>query len=73
MSDAVKMIRETLCVAQAAVAQLPDDFRAGRSRDGHIDQLGRLIELCDLLRPLGHDGKHGDLHTAWCGCDRGDG
>ena len=28
-----------------------------------------LIRLCDRLRPLGSDGKHGDRHTPYCGCD----
>lgn len=32
----------------------------------------RISELCDILelhRPVGSDGKHGDLHTPTCGCE----
>lgn len=32
------------------------------------DAINRLIGLLDLHRPLGSDGKHGDLHTPTCGC-----
>ena len=57
--DSPKMLRETLCAAQAQVRNLV-----------HSDRIGRLIAECDRHRPLGSDGKHGDLHTATCGCDR---
>lgn len=52
-----KEIREALCRAQAGVYQ------------GNRDALGKLIAACDELRPLGSDGKHGDLHTPYCGCE----
>lgn len=68
--DSPKMIRETLCVSQACIGNSP--FDASR-RDGHLSRLGRLIAECDRHRPLGPDGKHGDRHTATCGCeDKGD-
>lgn len=53
-----KMLREKLCV-QASVA--PDTFTAA--------VIGRLIAVLDLHRPLGRDGKHGNLHTPTCGCE----
>lgn len=66
VSDSFKMIRETLCVAQNAVANSPyDESRKWE----HIARLGRLIRECDRHRPLGTDGKHGNLHTPTCGCE----
>jgi len=61
-----KMLRETLCTAQAAI------YRAtgtGDRDDEHVARLQVLIDALDVLRPLGPDGKHGDRHTPWCGCD----
>lgn len=71
ISDGPKMLRETLCVAQVSI----NEFYKNRSiTDGrwkeHIQRLERLIEECDTHRPLGVGGKHGDLHTPTCGCDR---
>lgn len=57
--DGPKMLRETLCLAQHALADEPH----------HARRLGRLIDACDELRPLGPDGKHGDRHTEHCGCE----
>ena len=31
--------------------------------------LGLPIIVLDHHRPLGTDGKHGDLHTPTCGCE----
>jgi hypothetical protein len=62
--DSPKMLRETLCVAQTHVG-LSGDSRAQE----HVERLGRLIEQLDVHRPLGPDGKHGDRHTATCGCE----
>ena len=65
--DSIKMLRETFCVAQAAInATVPDIDR----RAEHVDRLQRLIDDCDRQRPLGPDGKHDDRHTPTCGCDR---
>jgi hypothetical protein len=61
VSDTPKMLRETLCVAQAS---LPDHRRAE-----HAARLQRLIDECDRHRPIGPDGKHGDRCTDTCGCD----
>lgn len=64
--DTLKMLRETLCVAQSAIGQ----GKVGGSRhDGHIERIGRLIVEIDRQRPLGPDGKHRDLHTPFCGCE----
>jgi hypothetical protein len=59
------MLRETLCVAQTEIGNSP--WNEDRKRE-HIDRLQRLIDACDVHRPLGPDGKHGDRHTATCGC-----
>jgi hypothetical protein len=64
--DSPKMLRETLCVASARIAQ------SGRDEDRleeHLNRISRLINECDRHRPLGVDGKHGDLHTPTCGCE----
>lgn len=62
--DSLKMIRETFCVAQSWLGY------AGDTRvPEHIERLQRLIDDIDRQRPLGQDGKHGDLHTADCGCE----
>ena len=55
-SDRLKTTREALCIAQT---MLPKEESI---------LLEHLIEQIDILRPLGSDGKHGDLHTAACGC-----
>lgn len=65
--DTTKSLRETLCVAQAYVGN--SDLNESLRRR-HLDVLGRLIGECDRMRPLGPDGKHGDLHTPLCGCQR---
>ena len=63
-TDTPKMLRETLAVAQSTVGLRPSP----RNQE-HIDRLQRLIDECDRHRPLGVDGKHGDLHTPTCGCN----
>jgi len=71
--DSLKMLRETLASAQSALlAQLPVPMHeADRGVRIAIDaeRLGRLIAEIDRQRPLGPDGKHGDLHTPTCGCE----
>jgi hypothetical protein len=64
--DGPKMLRETLCVAQTLIGN--SNLYADR-RTEHVNRLSRLIAACDTHRPLGQDGKHGDLHTPTCGCD----
>jgi hypothetical protein len=70
--DSPKMLRETLCVAQAGINELirRGQKSAGASMGSHLERLQRLIEECDRKRPVGPDGKHGDRHTSECGCQR---
>lgn len=53
----LKMLRETLCRAQ------------NDANDSDMRRLSALIAEIDRHRPLGPDGKHGDLHTPTCGCE----
>lgn len=64
----LKGTRDALCAAATDLGQ-----RAANGVD--VDRVPHWIEclqaLCDQIdvhRPLGRDGKHGDLHTATCGC-----
>lgn len=61
-----KMLRETLCIAQNAISHSVHN-RARLPWDS--DTLQELIDACDVMRPLGPDGKHGDRHTPFCGCE----
>ena len=64
--DTLKMIRETLCVAQTAIGiSFADNSRVNE----HIDRIQRMTDEIDRQRPLGVDGKHGNLHTPTCGCE----
>lgn len=65
VSDDVKMLRETLCVAQ----NLSVFVSVNIDITNYMDRLQELIDQCDIHRPLGPDGKHGDRHTATCGCE----
>lgn len=64
----LKALRESLCVAQMTIGQ----FYGERQRDykqSHIQRIGKVIDEIDKLRPLGSDGKHGNRHTEFCGCE----
>lgn len=63
----LKMLRETLCMAQTALQTSPTTIAQGHTAS-HVVRLGRLIAEIDRHRPLAPDGKHGDLHTPTCGC-----
>ena len=54
----VKTLREDLCRQQVR-QNLPSQIASA------VDV---LIAMCDKHRPLGADGRHGDMHTATCGC-----
>lgn len=54
----LKALREALCRAQS-----------GRLTPEDSDRLSEIITEIDRNRPLGPDGKHGDRHTATCGCE----
>lgn len=60
--DTLKMLRETLCLAQGGL------WSAHRP-DSHVERIGRIIAEIDRQRPLGSDGKHGERHTPTCGCE----
>lgn len=60
-----KMIREALWVADHATRWNIDE----EDWHGAREVLSALIQECDRHRPLGPDGKHGNRHTATCGCD----
>lgn len=62
--DSLKMVREHLCLAQGRLNGYlgEQERRAGEA-------IGRLIADIDRQRPLGPDGRHGDQHTATCGCE----
>lgn len=71
VEDGPKMLRETLCVAQALLPVTVTVTTPGtRDVERHRARLQRLIDECDRKRPLGPDGRHGDRHTPECGCDR---
>ena len=70
LTDSLKMLRETLCVAQTALGLGPSGPPlGGAQRLDHIDRIGRVIKEIDRQRPRGSDGKHGDRHTPTCGCE----
>lgn len=62
----LKMLRESLCRAQAAVAHRSYDLD---SRDRDVARISDLISEIDRHRPLRNDGKHANLHTPTCGCE----
>lgn len=59
----LKMLRETLCRVQSAHGVWPVHPRQD------MERVQVLIDQIDKHRPLGPDGKHGDRHTATCGCE----
>jgi hypothetical protein len=64
VTDNIKGLREILCLAQ----------HVGNQTDGinhslYNRRIQEIIDELDKHRPLGPDGKHGNLlHTATCGC-----
>ena len=57
----LKMLREDLCRRSVQADDWPSQISSA------VDV---LIAMIDKHRPLGTDGKHGDLHTPTCGCER---
>lgn len=53
-----KSLTEKLCAQQVFA---PDAFTR--------NEIGRLISVLELHRPVKSNGKHGDLHTPTCGCE----
>jgi hypothetical protein len=64
-----KMTREALCAAQWALAEVARQGLDVGTTPARIARLGELIREIDVHRPLGPDGKHGDRHTPYCGCE----
>lgn len=63
----LKSTREALCLAQSALLNFwPAEGDRPKDR---ADTLQGLIDDIDRQRPLGSDGKHGNRHTATCGCE----
>jgi len=60
----LKMLREGLAIAESEVRGWRDEDVA----EAIAERIDRLIAEIDRHRPLGPDGKHGDRHTATCGC-----
>jgi hypothetical protein len=55
----LKSLHEALCLAQFKLGG--DSYR--------VKMLGRLLTEVERHRPLGSNGKHGNLHTRTCGCE----
>lgn len=53
----LKMTREALCAGQTYV------------NSHQSERIQAIIDQIDVHRPLGPDGKHGNLHTPTCGCE----
>lgn len=68
--DHPKMVREALCAAQSALWWSAARGHNVEVTPGRVARLQTLINEIDKHRPLGPDGKHGDRHTATCGCER---
>ncbi len=68
-ADELKGLRETLCVAQSALGEYRGLDQNEGMRQHHITDLDALVQQIDRHRPVGPDGKHGNRHTATCGCD----
>ena len=62
----VKMQREALSYAECALLNF---YPAGSQRDMYAKIIADMIVEYDRKRPLGIDGKHGDLHTKECSCE----
>lgn len=62
----LKSLREDLCMAQSAL-RIYGGYT--NPQDAAIKRLGKVLDQIDILRPLGSNGKHGNLHTEHCGCE----
>ena len=68
----LKALREALCVAQIAMGYMltdPDDTEDTARLIAQRERIEQIIAEIDRHRPLGPDGKHGELHTPTCGCE----
>lgn len=55
-----KMIKETMARIQSL---------APSSSGPDSDIVQKIIDECDRHRPIGPEGRHGQLHTETCGCE----
>lgn len=55
----LKSLHEALCLAQLKLGS--DSYK--------VKLLGKLLAEVERHRPLGPNGKHGQLHTRTCGCE----
>jgi hypothetical protein len=62
----IKTVGEALSYAEAAVVNF---YPANSQRHRYADVIRELLRDVARQRPTGPDGKHGDRHTATCGCD----
>jgi hypothetical protein len=67
--DSPKMTREALCAAQTNLLRRGEMGIDVDRVPLWMDDIQALINQIDLHRPLGSDGKHGNLHTPTCGCE----
>lgn len=68
-SAELKMLRETLNRAQGAIGAIAAEKWSIPEDDADLARIDALIAEIDRHRPLGPDGKHGELHTPTCGCE----
>ena len=67
-----KMAKEVLCEMQSLLNTFYDSKDANIQREAVEPKLARvqkMIDQIDIHRPVGPNGKHGNLHTATCGCE----
>lgn len=64
----LKSLREALCVGMSAIGQVYGEDQV-TYKMAYIRILNDLTDKIDVLRPLGPNGKHGNRHTEFCGCD----
>ena len=61
----LKAFREFLCRISV---DMENNYVAGYN-EWDKQQVEKLIEQIDVFRPLGPNGKHGNRHTPFCGCE----
>lgn len=61
----LKMLREVLNTLQTIALHTYDQEESIKQ----LTYLKKLYDEIDRHRPLGPNGKHGNLHTATCGCE----
>lgn len=66
--ESLKGLREDLCSAQSAIGIAYGSYQ-GDYVLGKINRIQKILDQIDILRPLGPDGKHGNRHTEFCGCE----